>query len=190
MRIDRNLCLVVPVEREDGSRIHVHATPISDAVFDNHYLLLAQTFTAIHKQGLGIMSGPSVAARVLNDLARQQGEDGIRQASTLFAEMHRLMLALVPTDRGWEPVPFDEAVRKELMDTKDVAEVDNAVVFFTCAWHIHRKSERRAVIQGAAQLWGASTTSLNSTEYATSLPTSTETASSGASPAPGSSVPS
>ena len=111
-----------------------------------------------------------------------------KEAERLLAEIHRLAMAIVPTPRGWEPMMLDEAVRAEHLDDEDVSEVDNAIVFFSLAWRMHAKAERVPVVNQAAKLWKASTTSLNSTEFAASLPTSSEPASTGGKPDPAAST--
>ena len=59
MKIDRTLKLTIPVQREDESIVHVHATPISLAVFEENALLLGKTFSILYGQGLTWVTGPA-----------------------------------------------------------------------------------------------------------------------------------
>ena len=79
---------------------------------------------------------------------------------------------------------LDEAVRRDLMDDTDVAEVDGILLFFSAAWRFHGKADRRGVVAISASMWGGFVTPSNSTEYVASLPTSTAAASSGATAQP------
>lgn len=203
MKVDRNCNLVMSLAREEGGKIHVHAAPLSRVAFDEYAILFGKTFATIHAQGLGQNFGPRYAANILKNVAeslmpyadnKEQLDRNKAVARQLYdramAEIHRLTNVIVPTDRGWDTMPFDDAVRRELLDEDDVSEVDNAIVFFTLAWRGYLKADRKEMTEGAAKLWGGSLTSSNVTEFVSSLPTSTAGANSGVSPAPGSSVPS
>lgn len=181
MKIDSKLNLIVPVERENGQTIYVHSTPISREVWEQNFLVISKTFAGIYAEGLNIHTGPRIAALMLKRIAQQMdawdGPNGIE--STLVAEIRRLTNVVMPSDSGWTTIPMQEAVNRKLFDADDLSEVDNAITFFIVASAMHKKKEAGDVIRGAARLWGAQTTSLNSTAYAASLPTSTATASSG-----------
>lgn len=193
MKIDRKLNLVIPIDREDGSRIYVHSSPISMAVFESYYLVMAKTFSSIYNEGLGVTAGPRIAALVLKRVADNmgiwEGETGVRNG--LVNEMRRLTNVITPSDDGWQTIPFKEAIDRGLIDEDEVSEVENALTFFTVAYRLHRKVEREAILNGASRLWGGLIESLDSTEFMRSLPTSTPTAPTGANPtATPSSIPS
>ncbi len=189
MQINERLNLVIPIFGNDpptkdaeGKEIeappiaYVHSMPISREVFEANYLLLSKTFAAIHGEGLGRTAGPRVAALLLNDIARQAvGERGDAAAykAPLMNEIHRLSNVLLPGERGWETMPYEDAVRHHKLDDDDLAEVENAIVFFTAYSAMHRKRVLAEVLPGAVKLWGADVSSLNATEFAASLQTST-----------------
>jgi len=181
MKINKKLNLVIPVETDNGGTLYVHSTPISREVFDTYFLVLSKTFAAIHGEGLGMIAGPRVAALILKkistDMGIWEGETGVQRG--LVNEMHRLTNVLVLGERGWETVPYDEAITKELITQDDAAEVDNAVTFFIVSSAMHKRVMVEAMVAGAARLWGGQTSSLNCTEYASSLPTSIVTGNSG-----------
>jgi hypothetical protein len=181
IKIDRRLNLVIPIERDDGIA-YVHATPISREVFEANYLPISKAFAAIYSQGLGLMAGPRVAALVLKqvsiDLGMWDGPTGVE--ASLMNEIRRLANVLAPGPGGWQPTPFQEAIDRQMLSPDDAAEVQNALVFFIVASAMHRRTELASVLAGAAQLWGAQIESLTLMEFSASLPTSTETASSGA----------
>ena len=47
MKIDRACNLVMAVNREDGTRVHVHSMPVALAVFEDNALILTAAWTAI-----------------------------------------------------------------------------------------------------------------------------------------------
>lgn len=185
MQIDKNtLNLVMPIERGDGSTVHVYAIPIARAVFERYYMVMAKTFNTIYSGGLGIMSGPRVAAMILKDTAIEMGAwDGAEGVDRgLMQEIRRLTNVLVLGANGWETVPLHEAIAKGHIDEDDMSEVENALAFFSVASHMHRKADRRQILGGASRLWGARLESLSCSEYCASLSKSTMTANSAAQP--------
>jgi hypothetical protein len=174
MNLNPKLNLVIPVERDNGMA-YVHAAPLSREVFDQYFFIISQTFAAIYGGGLTSVAGPRVAALMMHRIAKKlEVED---EVEPLFAEMRRLSNVIVP---GQPIVPLQEALNRKFFDADDVSEVENAIAFFIVASAIHKRSEVKAVLTGAARMWGAQITSLNSTEYAASLPTSTEDENTGA----------
>ncbi|MDR3449355.1 MAG: hypothetical protein P4M15_06360, partial [Alphaproteobacteria bacterium] len=130
---------------------------------------------------------PRVAALYIRKAAENMGrakdvEEG------LIGEIVRLANVAMRGPNGWEMVPLDEAGKKGLLDPDEQDEVENALAFFTLASSLHKKTERAPILIGAMSLWAGRITSSDFTEFVASLPTSTETASSGER-APVSSVP-
>ena len=175
MKIDKKLNLVIPLERDDDTKIYVHSSPISMAVFETYYLVMAKTFSSIYNEGLGVTAGPRIAALVLKRVSENmgiwEGESGVRNG--LVNEMRRLTNVIAPGENGWQSIPLQEAINKNLIDEDELSEVENALTFFTVAYRLHRKAEREAILNGASRLWGGQIESLNSTEYMSSLQTST-----------------
>jgi hypothetical protein len=181
MRINKALNLVIPVDRDDGSTIYVHATPIEPEVFDRYFLVISKTFAAIYSEGLGPIAGPRVAAKLLKKVAIDAGQwDGPEGVEVgLVNEIHRLANVLVPSPNGWQTVPYHDAYSQKLIDAEDLSEISNALAFFTVAFSMHRREERRSILEGASKIWGSQITSSNCSEFASSLPKLTATANSG-----------
>lgn len=184
MVIDRNLRLVVSVEREK-STIYCYSVPISREVFANYCMVLGKAFSLILSQGLNVATGPGMATLLLKRIAHEdglwEGPEGV--ANGLLNEIRRLTTVIVPGKSGWETMLLQEAVDKKFFDEDELYEVMNAIVFFTCAWHILRKTSPgplSGTLDAMRQLWVASTTSLSLMDYINSLPTLTEVGSSGA----------
>lgn len=187
-KIDRQLNLVIPIERGDGVRLYAHSTPIDLRIFDAHFAVIAKTFSEIYGEGLGLLAGPRVAAKILRRIAEglnlwdtPAGQPSIRR--DLFEEIRRLTNVFAPGEKGWEMLPLDSAAKSGVLDEEDVSEVENFAVFFTVIWRMHKKSDRKVIMEAAALRWGGELTSSNCTAYRDSLPTSTPAANTGASPA-------
>lgn len=188
MKMDKTLNLVVPVERADGILIYVHSAPISRQAFDQNFLIVAKAFTAIYAEGLNSIAGPRVAAKLIKKIAEDMGQVA-EVESGLFAEMRRLMNVVAPTATGWQTLPLTVALDQKLIDSTDIEEVENAVAFFMLVSAMHNKNNASQINRGATKLWDAQLTSLNSTEFSSSLSTSTKAAVTGPK-APLSSIPS
>ena len=181
IKLDKRLNLVVPVDQGDKV-VYVHSMPIRREVFERYFLVIARTFSTIVQLGLGEVAGPRVAALTLRKVAQEhgawEGEDGVERG--LVAEIRRLTSVLTPTAEGWLPLPYQEVVDKRLMSEDDLAEVDNALAFFTVYSAMHRRATLLETLDGAARMWGALVTSSSATEYAASLRTSSGAESTGA----------
>jgi hypothetical protein len=189
MKIDRRLNLVLPIVDANGSPVaYIHSTPIDRQAFEANFMLISRTFATIYTQGLGIVAGPRVAALVLKDVATSMGiwEGPAGAANSLMSEIRRLTSIATPGSNGWEVLPYSTAISRGLIDPDDAAEAENALVFFTVASSMHRKSESAAVLDGALRLWGAWTSSSNITELIDSFRASTPVATSAEKPKPSS----
>jgi hypothetical protein len=180
IKLNRKLNLVLTVETGDGP-VHVHSTPISREVFEDNFLPISRAFTAVYTNGLGPVTGPRVAALLLKQEAQTLGV-WERTQQSLMAEIYRLTNVVAPTDHGWETLPFDVAKKRGILEDETAAEVENCIVYFTCASSIHLKQEMTVAMEGLSTLWGAQTTLLNVTEYTRSLPTSTQEETTGGNP--------
>ena len=189
--INKKLNLVIPIYHDDGKILYVHSAPIMRETFERYFLVLSKTFAQIFTKGLGSMVGPRVAALLLKQVATElgewEGELGVERG--LLPEFRRLTNVIAPSAAGWGPIPFDEARRNGLIDDEDADEVGNAICFFMLASAILRKTSLKQMLESAAEFWGASITSSNSTEFLNSLPTLDATESSGEKAIP-SSIPS
>lgn len=188
MQIDRKLNLIIGLDRLEGTS-YVHAMPIARPVFERYYLVMAKAFAEIYAGGLGPVAGPRVSALVLKDIAGEGwgGANGVEMG--LMNEIRRLTNILAPGPNGWGMQPWTGARAAGLVDEDEESEVENALVFFTLASVMHKKSILPATLAVMGSLWGSSTTSLPAMEFVNSLPTSTPADATGASPT-ASSVPS
>ena len=172
VKLNRKLNLVMSVETGDGN-IFVHSQPISREVFEDNFLPISRAFTAVYTNGLGPVTGPRVAALLLKQEAMSLGV-WERTQQSLMAEIYRLTNVIAPSqNNGWEQMPFDVARKRGIIDDEAAAEVENCIVYFTCASSIHLKQELTIAMEGLSTLWGAQTISLNVTVYMNSLRTLT-----------------
>lgn len=176
MHIDRKLNLVVPIEREDGTSVYVHSTPISKEVFEKYFLVISKAFTAIYDEGLHVLGGPRVAHMMLRKVATDagvwSGENGVELG--LMNEIRRLSNVIVLTENGWKPMPLDSALARETLTDEEVSEAEGAIVFFILVSAMHKRNQVRATLQAMETMWDTLSTLYNCTEYAQLLPISTE----------------
>jgi hypothetical protein len=184
MRIDKKLNLIIPIESDDDPalyRAYVHSTPVSSQVFDNYFLIIGQAWTSIFTEGLGIVGGTRVADKLLKKVAIDKGvwdgETGVQEG--FINEMHRLTNVFTTTGRGWEMIPWDDAVKKKMLSQDEISEIESALVFFTLASLMNRKKELMGVLGGAMTMWGARVEFLSCTEFLNSLRTLTAAENSG-----------
>jgi len=186
MKINRKLNLVFPLETDDGMA-YIHSMPVSREVFEMNYLVLSMTFMEIYSKRLGPIMGPRVAYMVLKDAALSMTpqadskdptfvvdpDDDIwgKTQRTLVNEIYRLTNVIVPTKDGYETIPYIQVKNQKLFDSDTIAEVENALVYFTVASHLHQKSELPLAFAGMERSLNAQSTLLNVTEYMNSLPT-------------------
>ena len=177
MRIDEKLNFVMPIfGNDDEIEAYVHSMPIGRDAFRANYMLLSVTFTALHNQGLSEATAPKISAMLLQDVAKQQNFD----ATPLLNEILRLSCLIKAGSSGWETIPLQESINRKLIDQDDADEVMGALVFFTLASWAPPKRIAKQIVAGAARLWAAQISSLQSTEWIASLPTLTATDNSGA----------
>jgi hypothetical protein len=182
--INRKLNLVLEMEGEKG-RIHVHAVPISRAIFEENFLVISRAYMAIYNNDLGPVVGPRVAKLMLLREAGNLGADADAAVKTaLLPEIERLATVLFQGERGWETLPYAAMRNRGMIDEETAAEIENALVYFTCASSIHLQRELAVVVGGLRQFSGAVTTSLTLTEYKNSLPTWTSVETTGEKPTP------
>lgn len=192
MKIDRKLNLVIPLEREDGTTLHIYATPIRKEVFETYFLVLAKTFSALSRNGLDPRSGPSIAALMLRETATAtertfesnwwDGDDGVNGKTGLLAEIVRLSNCLVGTpDNGWQTIPLQDALDRKLITDEEKSEVMNLLVFFTVSSLIAPKQDRTILINGMAAIYRLESTFLIFSEWASSYKAQTQDANTGVS---------
>ena len=168
--LNRKLNIVIDLDADNG-KIYVHSTPISREVFEDNFLVVSRAFNAVYTNGLGPVTGPRVAALLLKQEAQTMNV-WERTQQSLMAEIYRLTNVIAAGDNGWETMPFDVAKKRGILTPDSAAEVENCIVYFTCASSIHLRAEMAVALDGLRTLWNAQTTSSNVTEFMRSLPTS------------------
>lgn len=180
VRINERLNLVLTIDRADGSTAYVHSTPIRRDIFDQHFLVLTRTLTSMYAQGFGPGTCQRMAARMLRKTATEMGiwdgPSGVQ--TTLMAEMRRLSNAIVPSSKGWETIPYEDAIAGKKFDDDDIDGIENTLVFFTAASWVHSMKELGDEIYPML-----GTTSSNCMAFAGSLPSLSGGVSSGETPA-------
>jgi len=195
MKLNKKLNLVFPIEMENGVA-YIHSMPVSREVFEMNYLVLSMTFMEIYSKRLGPIMGPRVASLLLKDQALSltpkasfgdknfilDPDDDVwgKTQRTLLQEVFRLTNIIMPTDNGYDTIPYMQAKQQKIIEGDDVSEVENALVYFCVASHLHQKEELPMAYAGLERLWGAQTTSLNVSEYMNSLRVSTHAENTGA----------
>lgn len=183
MKISKELNLINEVDGENG-KIFVHSTPISTEVYDMYWKVLSRTFADIHSQGLAMVGG-RVAGRLLRDVAESLGVwDGphkdIQYVKTgLLAEIHRLTNVMSIGEKGYEMMPFGDAIKAGIIDAEDASEVEGTIVFFMASWHMYKRATRKQFLEQALSHWDARITSSPCTAFLTSLKTLTTPESTG-----------
>lgn len=178
MQINRDLNLVIPIEQDGGATAYVYSIPISVSVFERYYMVFARAFNMIYTGGLGITSGPRVAAMIVKDTAKTlgvwDGPEGVERG--LIQEIRRLTSVLVLTEKGWGPIPLHEAIANGSLNDRDASEVENAIVFFTVSWHMNRWEDRKkgtedkpSMLESAMKIWGGRLESSSYSEFCASL---------------------
>lgn len=160
LSINDQLHLTMPIYADDESDkivAYVHSAPISREVFEAHFSLVAQTFAKIYSGGYGMTAGPRIASLILHEVAKESGD--ALGAVSLMNEIRRLTNVICRTNAGWEHFSFQDVADRKMFDTDDLAEVTNAIVFFTVGSSMHRKRDKRTMLSGALKMWGASISS-------------------------------
>lgn len=173
MKINDDLNLVLEL---DDNR-HLFHTPLSVAVYEANYKILAATQAELFGDGLkrAFLTGQGIAALTLVDegkrIATSREEEGDHGASALLDEITRKTTILSPGADGWEFLPVEIAIQKGLLDAQEWKEMLSSIVFFTCACYLSPSRARRDAMKSLAETIGASTTVLNPEAYADSLKT-------------------
>jgi hypothetical protein len=170
--ISRKLNIVLPpIETKDGE-LYIHSTPVGRQVFESCYRSMAKTVAGLVSEGIGPITGPSVALLALQSEADLLGE-GDKVSGLFMSEVRRLTnCAIAGKD---EIFPYAVALQRNLLDEDQASEVENILVYFTLVSWIRLPSGLSSSmgLDGLQQLWRAQTTSSDLTAFMRSLPTST-----------------
>lgn len=178
-KIDKRLNIVLEVDRPGTHSFFVHSMPITRAVYKQHSVLFAQTISYIYQKNIGAGVCARIALDAMRDMVKKEDAAAGPDVMTGQNEVEKLVLPMiwqrtnvvVPTEQGWQQIPFDEVVQRQLIDEDDLDEVENYLVFFTVASWTHAYAQLKASIYPIWENSGARLTSQNSTEYMRSLPT-------------------
>ena len=175
MKIDRNLSLVMQVQTEKNGKVHIHSTSISRSVFEQFYLELgkvfSQCFDSINQAHLAL-SAPQLAYPALKSIATKAGNwDGAGGVKFgLVNEIIRLTNVAISTEHGWETIPFDTAVKKEILNEDEEAEALSSLIFFTAISKVAPKDLKNSFLEMAGALRNWELTFSDCTEYMNGLP--------------------
>lgn len=180
MKIDKKLNLVIPLERDTGT-IYAFSTPIRREIFEANFRVISQAFAQLWAGGLGMHAGPRVAALVIRGVAEDMGiwagVEGVE--ATLVAEFRRLTNVLMPVDGNWVHIPYEDAIRRDLLTDDEFSEVEGAIAFFMVNSAMHKKVPGEQINRAAAGMWGLEVTLSSISEYRASLMPPTVAATSG-----------
>ena len=184
MKIDRNLNLVMQVQTGKNGVVYIHSASIGRSVFEQFYLELgkvfSQCFDSVNQAHLAL-SAPQLAYPALKSIATKAGNwDGVGGVKFgLVNEIVRLTNVLIATEKGWETLPFDVAVKREILDEDEEAEVLSSLVFFTAISKVAPKDLKNSFLEMAGALRNWELSSSDSTEYMSGLPILTKKESTG-----------
>ena len=180
MRIDKDLKLVLDRQNQDGVPYHVFASSLPKLAVQSFSDVIARAIGRIYGNSA---FGPPGAAPFAADAVRQIAKEmGIEREveSNFIGEIRRLAMIVLPNGASWEPVPIDEAVKREFISEDEAEEIESLLVFFILARRVHPVSERLTIIRAAIGFHcTARTTSSPYSEWASSLTPWTKDAASG-----------
>jgi hypothetical protein len=181
MKLDRKLNLVIPIETETKGRVLVHSAPISRDVFEQFYLELGKVFTqcfdSINQAHLAL-SAPQLAYPALKKMSMDAGTwETVKKG--FVNEIIRLTNVLIAGEKGWESIPLDLAIKREILDEDEESEVLSAITFFTAICRVAPKELRSSFLEMAGSIRNWELTLWDSTEYQNGLVMSAKVAPTG-----------
>lgn len=190
MRLDKKLNLIIPIDRDDGTRVHIYHTPISRDVYTQYFRVLNMTGTQIYADDLSFFGGPESAFLMLKEISQNttrpngsgswwDGENGVEKG--LIEEIWRKTQVLNLGPSGWDLVPFDMAIARgpkgewqsDILSEDEASEVSGSLIFFTCSVFMRQNPVISRGLLAAAALLDWQLSSLSLTDYRTFLLTST-----------------
>ena len=78
------------------------------------------------------------------------------------------------TEKGWETIPFDVAVKREILDEDEEAETLSSLVFFTAISKVAPKDLKNSFLEMAGALRNWEISSLDCTAFQNGLPIQTK----------------
>jgi len=179
MRIDRNLNLVMQIQTANSGTVFIHSVSVGREIFEKFYLqigkVFSQCFDGVSSAHLAL-SAPQLAYPALKSISiadgNWEGRDGVNFG--LINEIKRLTNVLVSGENGWQMLPFDVAVKQNILDEDEESEAISSLVFFTAISKVAPKELKNSFLEMAGSLRGWELTSSDCTAYLTGLTTSTK----------------
>ncbi|WP_353613962.1 hypothetical protein [Mangrovibacter phragmitis] len=173
MKIDKKLNLVSTIERDDGSLVYLHVTPLPYEVVEINCVLLGSMFNHFFSL-VGGLGAPRVAAMMLrteiNDRLALNPE--LAGKPTIIDDIHR-MISVIWSDNGeWKKIMLEDALKRSIITEEELREVEGELVFFTVGFAIQKANLVIPTVGKALEAYSGQLTSLNITEYIDSLPKS------------------
>ena len=175
MKIDRNLNLVMQVQTAKNGLVYIHSASIGRSVFEQFYLELgkvfSQCFDSVNQAHLAL-SAPQLAYPALKSIATKAGNwDGAGGVKFgLINEIIRLTNVVFAGENGWESLPFDVAVKREILDEDEEAEALSSLVFFTAISKVAPKDLKNSFLEMAGSLRNWELTSSDFMVFMNGLP--------------------
>lgn len=175
MKIDRNLSLVMQVQTAKNGLVYIHSASIGRSVFEQFYLELgkvfSQCFDSVNQAHLAL-SAPQLAYPALKSIATKAGNwDGAGGVKFgLINEIIRLTNVVFAGENGWESLPFDVAVKREILDEDEEAEALSSLVFFTAISKVAPKDLKNSFLEMAGSLRNWELTSSDFMVFMNGLP--------------------
>jgi len=175
VKIDRNLNLVMQVQTAKNGLVYIHSASIGRSVFEQFYLelgkIFSQCFDSVNQAHLAL-SAPQLAYPALKSIAQKAGNwDGAGGVKFgLVNEIIRLTNVVFAGENGWETLPFDTAVKREILDEDEEAEALSSLVFFTAISKVAPKDLKNSFLEMAGSLRNWELTSSDSTAFTNGLP--------------------
>lgn len=181
LKLNRKLNFVIEVETDSGASAWVHVAPILNETFKTYYAPISRAYTELFTGGGGDITGPRVAAFVLEkhakDLGLWDGPNGVRHG--LIEEIRRLSNVVMLTDDGWQTLPYAEAIKHKKFTPEDFQEVEHVLVFFTLVSAMVPKNQQRGHLEFMSNFWSVRPEPLDFTGFAAGLKMSKEDVNSG-----------
>lgn len=174
MKITKDLRLGFPFESEKLGTVLVYSTPITRDTFELYYAELGAVFKACYGSDddgavhLALV-GPQIAYSALKSYSQRvktwDKPGGVQLG--LVSEIVRLTsVSYAETDgSGWKTLPLDLAQKREILNTDEVQEVLNSLVFFTAACKVAPKPLAEQMLPVIGESLGWAYGSMTCTEY-------------------------
>ena len=163
------------VQTAKNGLVYIHSASIGRSVFEQFYLELgkvfSQCFDSVNQAHLAL-SAPQLAYPALKSIATKAGNwDGAGGVKFgLINEIIRLTNVVFAGENGWESLPFDVAVKREILDEDEEAEALSSLVFFTAISKVAPKDLKNSFLEMAGSLRNWELTSSDFMVFMNGLP--------------------